>query len=186
MDPRRSAARLREVVAETVCPVCDGNSVTTSWNCHTFDYGSSESAVELSVDVPVRRCHVCEFEFLDATAERLKHEAVCKHLGVLTPVDIRRIRESHRMSRTQFAQVTGLGEASLNRWENGLNIQNHANDRYLRLLKLPGIIRWLQELAEQQARSHFHLDMTVRRFRVLKVDDMVLNDQQSFRLHIAA
>ena len=186
MDPRRSAPRLREVIAETTCPVCDGSRVTTSWTCHTFDYGSSESAAELSVDVPVHRCDACEFEFLDATAERLKHEAVCEHLGVLSPAAIRRIREAHRMSRPQFAHVTGLGEATLNRWENGLNIQNHGNDRYLRLLKLPGTIRWLQEFAKPQARQHLDVDMTVRRFRVLRVNDTVLNAQQSFRLHSAA
>ena len=50
------------------------------------------------------------------------------------------------MTRARFAQVTGLGEASLNRWENGLTIQTHANDRYLRLLARPEIMRQLQEL----------------------------------------
>ena len=42
--------------------------------------------------------------------------------------------------------MTGLGEASLNRWENGLAVQTHANDRYLRLLARPGIMQQLQEL----------------------------------------
>ena len=39
------------------------------------------------------------------------------------------------MSRADFSRLTGLGEATLNRWENGILIQNAANDRYLRLLK---------------------------------------------------
>ena len=143
MDPRHAGARRQEAAADVSCPLCGTEEVTTSWEPHVFDYGSGESVAELSVNVPVRSCASCEIEFLDETAEGLKHEAVCKHLGVLTPAEIRRIRKEHGMSRAAFAQVTGLGEACLNRWENGLNIQTHANDRYLRLLKHPRIVREL-------------------------------------------
>lgn len=38
---------------------------------------------ELTVDVPVRRCEACDFEYLDDEAEQLKHGAICRHLGVL-------------------------------------------------------------------------------------------------------
>ena len=41
------------------------------------------------------------------------------------------------MTRAAFTRVTGLGEATLNRWENGIMIQTLANDRYLRLLANP-------------------------------------------------
>ena len=50
------------------------------------------------------------------------------------------------MSRAAFAKVTGLGEATLNRWENGLLIQNRANDRYLRLLASPGNVQALKRM----------------------------------------
>ena len=146
MDPRLSATRPREVQMDIACPLCGDDGIKTSWHRHAFSYGSGGSAVELTANVPVRRCDACEFEYLDEAAERLKHEAVCNHLGVLSPGEIRRIREDHRMTRTRFAQVTGLGEASLNRWENGLTVQTHANDRYLRLLAHPEIMRCLQDL----------------------------------------
>ena len=67
--------------------MCGDTEITTSWNRHTFDYGAEDSAVELTVSVPVRRCNPCEFEYLDEAAERLKHEAVCRHLGVLPPTE---------------------------------------------------------------------------------------------------
>ena len=118
MDPRRATAQPQEEGAYISCPLCGTDEVTTSWKRHVFEYGSGESAVELSVNVPVRSCASCELEFLDEPAERVKHEAVCKHLGVLSPAEIRQIREDHGMSRASFAQATGLGEASLNRWEN--------------------------------------------------------------------
>lgn len=186
MDPRRSAAWLREVAADAVCPLCGGGGVTTSWNRHTFDYGSGEFVVELSVNVPVFRCDVCEFDFLDETAERLRHEAVCEHLGVLSPAEIRRIREGHGMTRAQFAQVTRLGEASLNRWENGLNIQTHANDRYLRLLELPGNMRMVNGLLASRTPLRSASDFVGERFRDLEVTSDLLKQQQDFRLCRAA
>ena len=138
METRHSTAPLRAVARSGyTCPQCGGCGVTTSRCHHTFRYGSGRSAVDLAVDVPVCRCDSCEFEFLDDEAERLKHEAICEHLGVLSSTKIRRIRKSYGMTRAVFAQVTGLGEATLNRWENGILIQTLANDRYIRLLARP-------------------------------------------------
>ena len=100
------------------------------------------------MDVPVRRCEDCDFEYLDDEAEQLKHEAVCRHLGVLSPDEIRHIRKGFGMTQAVFAQVTGIGVASLIRWENGLTIQTHAYDRYLRLLAAhPNNIRNIEKLA---------------------------------------
>ena len=73
--------------AGTSVPNLRRHGVTTSWNRHAFDYGSGESAVELTVSVPVRRCDACGFACLDEAAERLKHEAVWRHLGVLAPAE---------------------------------------------------------------------------------------------------
>ena len=42
------------------------------------------------------------------------------------------------MNRAEFARLSGLGEATLARWENGSVTQSRANDRYLRLLAQPG------------------------------------------------
>ena len=97
----------------------------------------------------------CEVTFLDDEAERLKHDAVCQHFGVLTPTEIRRIRESYGMTRAAFARVTGLGEATLNRWETGIMIQTLANDRYLRLLASPATMQRLKSFgsAEQSSSS---------------------------------
>ena len=181
MNPRHSAPRLWQVVADAVCPLC-GGGVATSWIHQAFDYGSGESAVELSVEVPVHRCDGCDFEFTDEIAERLRHQAVCEHLGVLPPVAIRRIRERHGLTRAQFAQVTGLGEASLNRWENGLNVQTHANDRYLRLLEIPEVMRRLVRLKDHRSRPRSAFGWAKVRFRELHVTNAVLKEQESFRL----
>ena len=131
------------------CPICGADHVNTYHRPDTLKYGSGESAVKLHVELPVRRCDACNFEFLDHEGERVKHEAVCRHLGVLTSTEIRGIRERYGMTRASFAEFTGLGEATLNRWENGVLIQNRANDRYLRLLAMPDIFDRLSHLPDR-------------------------------------
>src|SRR5207249_4533721 len=67
---------------------------------------------------------------------RLHHEAICKTFGFLTPQEIRDLREKKlRMTQEEFAQLTGIGVATISRWERGRLVQNRAMDKYLRLLK---------------------------------------------------
>ena len=180
----------QEVERRTTCPLCGREGVSTSCKDHTFSYGSGKSEVELTVNVPVRRCDACEFEYLDESSERLKHDAICCHLGVLSPTEIRLLREGHRMTRARFAQVTGLGEASLNRWENGLNIQTYAYDRYLRLLSHPEIMDKLMEIMDKLMAPEPPAEpirvVVVSRFRALKVTDALLAEKENFRLRKAA
>ena len=132
---REEAVDMTEVT--TACPRCEG-VVETIRHEDIFQYGDGESAVDLPVVLPVRRCRACGVEFLDHEAERVKHEALCRHFGVLTPWEIRKIRKKHGLSRVAFGDLTGLGAASLSQWETGALIQSLANDRYLRLLAAPG------------------------------------------------
>lgn len=186
MNPNQLTTRLQTVQQELACPLCGNTGITTSWNPDVFNYGSGESTVELTVDVPVRRCEDCDFEYLDDEAERLKHEAVCWHLGVLSPDEIRHIRKGFDMTQAEFAQVTGIGVASLNRWENGLTIQTHAYDRYLRLLAVhPSNIRDIERLAILSSSPGSEIS-SGKRFRVLNVTDNILKEQESFKLRKAA
>lgn len=89
--------------------------------------------------LPARRCDRCDLDYLDDDGERLKHEAVCRHLGVLTPQEIHRIGTRLRLSRAALAKLTGIGEPSLGCWEGGIKIQTPGYDRYLRLLRHDGI-----------------------------------------------
>lgn len=163
------------------CGKC-GNLVATAWHRHTFQYGSGPDAVDLNVRLPVRRCDHCDFDYLDDESERIKHEVVCRHLGVLTPREIRGIRKHHGLSRHAFAKVTGIGEASLGRWENGFKVQTLANDRYLRLLAHRGVLALLHEVggrAPLRGRS-------CSTFRQIEVSARLLECQQAFSLRLAA
>ena len=170
---------------EITCFDCD-SPVGKTWRNHTFTYGSGTDGVELTVHVPVHVCPSCGLEFLDDEAETLKHEAVCAHLGVLSPEEIRGIRRMHGMSRAAFSRVTGLGEATLNRWENEILIQSAANDRYLRLLAAPNNMYMLQRLGSEPTGSVRPSEADTGRFRVIDVSDEHRRRQASFRLRPAA
>lgn len=180
-NSRSSATRLRAMQLTPTCPLCGESEVTTTMTPHTFEYGTGDSSVELHVRLPVGRCGPCGFEFLDDEAERLKHRAICEHLGVLAPGEIQKIRKDHGMTRARFARVTGLGEASLNRWENGLSIQTQANDRYLRLLARPDNMLRLEAFTETE-----WADPIASRFRTVTVTNVVRAQQSAFCLRLVA
>jgi len=107
-------------------------------------FGESPDAVELQAEVVVHHCDDCDLQFTDATAEVARHEAVCNHLGMLTPREITAIREHYGLGRAEFSRVTRIGEATLARWERGALIQNPAYDQYLRLIADPRVFDLLR------------------------------------------
>ncbi|HTU20138.1 MAG TPA: type II TA system antitoxin MqsA family protein [Gemmataceae bacterium] len=131
---RTSADHLLEHPETPGCPECGHSEIDTRWEDHPFPYGRGADAVEISVRLPVRKCRKCGFEFFDEEAEDLSHEAVCHHLGRLTPQQIKDLREKYGFSRADLERLTGLGEASIARWERGELIQNAGNDSLLWLL----------------------------------------------------
>jgi putative zinc finger/helix-turn-helix YgiT family protein len=137
--------------ASSSCPSCGHEAIETTQIDHRFPYGEGDQAVELSAMVPLRRCRDCGLEFLDSVAEDRQHEAVCRHLGVMTPVEIREIRQkAGSLSRGEFAKISRLGEATLGRWERGELIQNAANDQLLYLLTFPENLSRLRQRPQRK------------------------------------
>lgn len=119
-----------------ICGMCGSRNIETENKEHTFPYGVGEAQEELSAIVPVRVCKSCGFQFLDYLAEEACHDAVCRHLRVMTPKQIKALRKMHNLTQADFAKITGLGEATLSRWERGVVVQNEGYDNYLYLLGL--------------------------------------------------
>jgi DNA-binding transcriptional regulator YiaG len=97
-------------------------------------YGTGENAVRLSAEIPAHRCADCGLEFSGEEAERLRHQAVCDYLGLLSPARIAETRVRYDLSRAKFAAISRIGMATLARWESGETLQNPAMDVYVRLL----------------------------------------------------
>src|SRR5438445_11558833 len=73
------------------CPECGKSPAITVPTLHRFRYGIGAAAVDLEVTFPVRHSQACGLDFLDRQAEVMQHEAVYRHLGLLTQCIIRQV-----------------------------------------------------------------------------------------------
>ncbi|NMO20683.1 type II toxin-antitoxin system MqsA family antitoxin [Pyxidicoccus fallax] len=150
------------------CIECGHNEFTVTTETQTFLYGDTGKEVELTAHVPVWSCTNCGFSYTDEAGEIIRHEAVCAHLGVLTPAQIKELRKRTKLSQADFAKLTGFGEASIKRWETGALVQNTSADRFMRLLLhfYPHSIQALQAASQNLTARDTSLSQTKRpRFR---------------------
>ena len=131
------------IAQNTQCALCGSDTVQTRHETKFFTYGSLENQTELQAEVPVYRCTECNFLYTDREGDQLCHDSVCKFLQVLTPTEIRILRKNTGLTIKKFSKFTGIGQASISRWENSTLIQNKAMDFYLRLL---GVFENLQAI----------------------------------------
>ena len=115
------------------CPDCERETACRSVQARAFEYGVGKDHVALQADVPVWTCTTCGYAFGDGEGEDAEHEAVCRHFGLLTPREIVELRAQLGLTQIALAALTGLGEASIKRWEAGTVLQNQAADNLLRL-----------------------------------------------------
>lgn len=134
-----------------MCAQCGGQSARLSYEDEKFPYGVGENQVILTARVPVIRCDACDTQYTDSAAEDIRHAEVCRHLGRLSPDAVRAVRERYGLSQQEWAAQTGLGIASVKRWETGNLIQNEATDRYLRLLVNPDIFAKVIQMGERRS-----------------------------------
>lgn len=165
------------------CPECDSPQVFTRPTEHKFKYGSGEKVVELECVLPVRVCAECGAEFVDDEGERVRNDIVCRHLGVLTPDEIHAIREREG-TRASFADLTGIGEASLSRWESGASPQTKAFDNYLFLLRFQDNIERLKSRGHDFKKHNG--PQIEGRFRSVQITEQRLLQKRRFVLRPAA
>lgn len=120
------------------CVLCGSNEVTTRQEEISFPVSTRGKEETLHVKIPVHQCKECDFEFTGPTADKIQHDAVCNFLNVMTPSEVREIRKKFGLTQAKFAERTGIGIASINRWEKGGSIQNPAMDNYLFLIGISG------------------------------------------------
>ncbi|HEY7315760.1 MAG TPA: type II toxin-antitoxin system MqsA family antitoxin [Gemmataceae bacterium] len=139
-EPSRSAAPR--------CPVCGKGRLKSEIATERFPYEGDRGPILIEAkDVPIQVCEACGETFSGPEAARLRHEAICRALRLLTPDEIKSLRERLGKTQQEFAVLTGIGEATISRWERGRLLQNRANDNFLRLLVgNPTNLKLLQEL----------------------------------------
>lgn len=123
------------------CTTCETEMCETT-SISRFTYNIEE----ISAEIPIMICDNCGLQIESEEAETLKHEAICKHLGVLTPTEIKEIRARAGLTQEQFAELTRMVLTKLRNIEKGIEIQDIPIDRYLRLLQYPENIDRLKSI----------------------------------------
>jgi putative zinc finger/helix-turn-helix YgiT family protein len=160
------------------CPTCGRQQLVPRLIREEFDYGPGEERVKVVAEnVPVLVCEACQETLYGPEAARVRHQAICRALRLLTPDEIKTVRESLGKSQAEFAQMTGIGVATLSRWERGRLIQTRALDSYLRLLQaLPEAVSLLESM---RSVGTSEADC----FRSLELDEATKARAAKFRLY---
>ena len=96
-------------------------------------------------------CSACEEEYyapgqMDATLRRAS-DAIRREEGLLTPHQIREIRQGLGLTQDAFEKLLGVGPKTVVRWEKGTVFQNRATDSLLRVVRAqPESARFLASL----------------------------------------
>lgn len=164
------------------CPTCDSIQVRTQTVQHKFNYGVGDTAVELTCQLPVRVCENCGGQFVDEVGEMVRQEAICRHLNRLTPTQVLQIRENCG-TQAIFGELTGIGEASLSRWETGASMPSKSYDNYLYLLGFPENLCRLQTRA---ALVRSETGVPSKQFQCIQITESRLSQQRYFSLRRTA
>jgi putative zinc finger/helix-turn-helix YgiT family protein len=98
----------------------------------TIEHDGRSYRVEIP-DFTVPRCTNCQAISIDDEADQQISAAFRRVAGLLPPDEIRRGRENLGLTQKQFANLLGVGEGTVSRWETGAQIQQRAIDRFVRL-----------------------------------------------------
>ena len=133
------------------CPSCGLAELRPRVVDESFEFGAEDGSIVVEArSVPVEICAHCGEPLSGREAALIRHRAICAALGLLTPEEIKGTRDALNLSQTEFARLTGIGEATISRWERGRLLQNRAHDRYLRLLSSnPQNLTLLERLRDQ-------------------------------------
>jgi putative zinc finger/helix-turn-helix YgiT family protein len=118
------------------CPECEHGHLVPFSRDEEFDYDLGEESIKVVArDVPVERCDSCGMVASGPAAAKVRHEAVCRAAGFLTPTEYKSIREELGWSQQRLADLTGCGVATVSRAERGRIMPNRIYDNVLRAIR---------------------------------------------------
>ncbi|NNG67895.1 type II TA system antitoxin MqsA family protein [Caldanaerobacter subterraneus] len=121
----------------------------------------------------IRICSICGEELFDEELEEENIQRVYdiyrKKHGILSPEEIKNIRESYGLSQRAFAKLLGIGEASIARYETGA-LPEKSLSNMIMLLKDPKNMEKLLEKNEEALTPREKIRL-LRRLEEMKGDD---------------
>ncbi len=117
------------------CPICGSETLERKQGEYGFDPPPNiPGGTILIQDAEWFACSSCGENILPDGLTQLIEVEQRRRLGLLTPSEIRTVRQKTGLSAVEMAHLLGIGEKSYTRWENGTSIQNRSNDTLIRLL----------------------------------------------------
>jgi putative zinc finger/helix-turn-helix YgiT family protein len=118
------------------CPECASGRLVPFIRDEEFDHDLGDEIIKVRAKgVPVERCNVCGMIASGPDAARVRHEAICAAAGFLTPSEIKTLREQFGWSQKDLADLTGLGMATISRYERGRLLQNRSTNKILQAIR---------------------------------------------------
>ncbi len=135
------------------CPECRLGQLVAMIQTEEFVFDLGDEVVKVrALDVPVEKCDRCGEELSGPAAAKVRHEAICRAAGLLTPSEIKNLRERFGWLQQYLADLTDFGVATISRWERGRLLQNRsANKVLLALRDCPPFREYLQGLLVAKA-----------------------------------
>jgi putative zinc finger/helix-turn-helix YgiT family protein len=119
----------------TNCPLC--GKQTLEHKHGEYRFGPPQNVPGGTIVVPNAAwdaCTSCGEEILPDELTKAIEAEQYRRLGLLTPSEIRQVRQKTGLSAVDLANLLGVGEKSYTRWENGRSMQNRSNDTLIRFL----------------------------------------------------
>src|SRR2546421_12692602 len=110
----------KELETGLPCPSCGQAQLKSCTITDRFEYEGDNGKIQVEAQgVPVQECSACGEKFFGPEAARIRHGAIYRALGLLAPEEIKSIRERLGKTQEEFAELTGIGVATISRWERG-------------------------------------------------------------------
>ena len=118
------------------CSICGHSPLVAKLIDEAFEFSMEGESVTVTLrKVPVRLCEGCGETYSGPDAARMEHEAICDAMGLLTPTEIKAIRDKYGWSQQHLADLTDFGIATVSRWERGRLLQNRSANKVLEAIR---------------------------------------------------
>jgi len=150
------------------CPICGAMTLVEQHGDFEFmPPGNIPGGKIVVCGASWQECKTCEQQIILPPLRQALDNESRKRRGLLTPREIKEVRERAGLSQSDMAELLGVGDRTYTRWETGRSIQNKSNDNLIRLVaKNAGLFAQLD--AERQPGRHRTVADYVARLQTLK------------------
>lgn len=155
-----------------VCPNCEKLELVEPYTYKTTLNVKNEP---IEVELKLYKCLECGCLINDPKNPQdeldLAYRIYRQKHNMLQPEDITALRKTYNLSQQDLANLTGLGIATINRYENG-SLQNEAHDTILSLLKNPQAVKELLDKNKDKFSQEKIASITQKIYELYKKENL--------------